>query len=78
MARDKPYDVDQGTFLHVSFRDQILPGSFEYAVDEIVEQHIDLTPVDTRDTNDDTGRLVYDPAVLLKIVLYGGSKGTQA
>lgn len=71
MARYKPYDVDQGKFIPVSFRDQILPGSFEYALHEIVEQHIDLTPFEARYTNDDTGRLAYDPAVLLKIVLYG-------
>lgn len=75
MARYKPYDVDQGKFIPVSFRDQILPGSFEYALDEIVERHIDLTPFEARYTNDDNGRLAYDPAVLLKIVLYGYYKG---
>jgi transposase len=75
MARDTPYDVDQGKVIPLSFRDQILPGSFEYAFDEIVEPHLDLTPLEARSTNDDTGRLAYDPAVLLKIVLYGYDKG---
>lgn len=75
MARYKPYDVDQGKFIPLSFRDQILPGSFEYALDEIVEQHLDLTPFEARYTNDDTGRLAYDPAVLLKVVLYGYYRG---
>ena len=75
MARYKPYDVEQGKFIPISFRDQILPGSFAYALDEIVEQHLDLTPCEARYTNDDTGRLAYDPAVLLKIVLYGYYKG---
>jgi transposase len=59
----------------VSFRDQILPGSFEYALNEIVEQHIDLTAFGDRYANDETGRLAYDPAVLLKVVLYGYYKG---
>jgi transposase len=75
MARYKPYDVHQDKFIPVSFRDQILPGSFEHALNEIVDQHIDLTLFASRYTNDETGRLAYDPAVLLKIVLYGYYKG---
>jgi len=75
MARYKPYDLNQGKFIPVSFRDQILPGSFEYALNEIVDEHIDLKPFAARDENDETGRLAYDPAVLLKIVLYGYYKG---
>jgi len=75
MARYKPYDVNQDKFIPVSFRDQILPGSFEYALNEIVNQHIDLALFEARYRNDDTGRLAYDPAVLLKIVLYGYYKG---
>ena len=75
MARYKPCDVHQDKFIPVSFRDQILPGSFEYALNEIVDQHIDLTQFEARYANDETGRLAYDPAVLLKIVLYGYYKG---
>lgn len=75
MARYKPWDVHQDKFIPVSFRDQILPGTFEYALNEIVDQHIDLSPFAARYANDDTGRLAYDPAVLLKIVLYGYYKG---
>jgi len=75
MARYKPYDVTQDKFIPVSFRDQILPGTFEYALNEIVDQHIDLALFEARYANDETGRLAYDPAVLLKIVLYGYYKG---
>ena len=75
MARYKPYDVNQDKFIPVSFRDQILPGSFEYALTEIVDEHIDLTPFEARYANEETGRLAYDPSVLLKIVLYGYYKG---
>jgi transposase len=75
MARYKDYDYKQTKLISVSFRDQILPGSFEYALNEIVDQHIDLTPFAKRYANDETGRLAYDPAVLLKIVLYGYYKG---
>lgn len=75
MARYKPYDAQQDKFIPVSFRDRILPGSFEYALNEIVDEHIDLTLFEARYRNDETGRLAYDPAVLFKIVLYGYSRG---
>jgi hypothetical protein len=40
-----------------------------------VEEHLDLSVFEPRYRNDDTGRSAYDPKVLLKIVLYGCSKG---
>jgi hypothetical protein len=55
MARYKPYDVNQVTVIPVSFPDQILPGSFEYALKEIVDEHIDLCPFEARYQNDETG-----------------------
>jgi transposase len=75
MARYQPYDLDQVTLIPVLFKDQILPGSFEYALSEIVDHHIDLRPFEARYKNDETGRLAYDPANLLKIVLVGYYKG---
>jgi transposase len=75
MARYQPYDIDQVKLIPVLFTDQILPGSFEYALNEIVDQHIDLGPFESRYKNDETGRLAYDPAILLKIVLFGYYKG---
>jgi transposase len=78
MARFKPYDLDQHKFIPVCYHDQILPGSFEYTLNEIVEEHLDLTAFEARYENDDTGRLAYDPSVLLKIVLYGSRKLAEA
>ena len=40
---------------------QLVPGSFEYALNEIVEEHLDLSTFEQRYRNDDTGRLAYDP-----------------
>ena len=48
MARSKPYDINQVTLIPVSFSDQILPGSFEYALKEIVDEHIDLRRFEAR------------------------------
>ena len=54
MARYKPYDIKQITLVPVSFQDHILPGSFEYAVNEIVDEHIDMSPFEARHHNDET------------------------
>lgn len=59
MARYKPYDANQVTLIPVSFPDQILPGSFEYALNEIVDQHIDMRVFEKRYKNDETGCLAY-------------------
>lgn len=75
MARYKEYSYDQGKLIPVHFKDQILPGSFEYALNEIVDNHIDMRPFEGRYSNDETGQLAYDPAILLKIVLFGYYKG---
>jgi transposase len=75
MARYKPYDLKQSKLIPLSYADQIVPGSFEYALNELVEEHLDLSVFEGRYCNDETGRLAYDPKVLLKIVLYGYSKG---
>jgi len=55
MARYKPYDVNQVSLIPVSFTDQIVPGSFEYALNEIVDKHIDMRPFEARYENDETG-----------------------
>jgi transposase len=59
----------------LSYADQIIEGSFEHALDEIVEEHLALTVFDERYANDDSGRPAYDPRILLKVVLYGYYKG---
>ena len=75
MARFKAYDLNQAKMIPISYSDQIVEGSFEHALNEIVEEHLDLSVFEQRYTNDATGRLAYDPKVLLKIVLYGYYKG---
>jgi hypothetical protein len=43
-------------------------GPFEHALGEIVEEHLDLSAFDARYGNDETGRLAYDPKILLKVI----------
>src|SRR5262249_20183813 len=75
MARYKPYDLNQAKMIPLSYADQIVEGSFEHALNEIVEEHLDLTVFEKRYANDEKGRAGYDPKILLKVVLYGYSKG---
>ena len=75
MARYKPYDLNQAKMIPLSYADQIVEGSFEHALNDIVEEHLDLTVFEKRYANDETGRPAYDPKVLLKVVLYGYYKG---
>src|SRR3954468_22571026 len=75
MARYKPYDLNQSKMIPLSYADQVVEGSFEHALNEIVEEHLDLSVFEKRYANDETGRPAYDPRILLKVVLYGYYKG---
>ena len=75
MARYKHYDYDQLRMVPVSLEDQLVPGTLEYAIHHVVEERLDLSVFDERYRNDDTGRKAIDPKVLIKIVLFGYSRG---
>jgi transposase len=75
MARYKHYNYSQMKLLPVSFKEQILPGTFEYTLSELIDEEIDLSVFDARYRNDETGAPAYDPAILLKIILYAYSRG---
>jgi len=75
MARYKEYSYEQGKLIPVSFKEQILPGTFEYALNHIIDHEIDLSIFEPRYKNDNTGAPAYDPAILLKIILYAYSHG---
>jgi transposase len=75
MARYKPVDRHLSKLLPVKFSEQIIPGTFEYALNWLVDHQIDLSVFDARYRNDETGASAYDPAVLLKIVLLGYARG---
>ncbi|MGH8747071.1 MAG: transposase, partial [Burkholderiales bacterium] len=50
-------------------------GSFEHALDVLIDTEIDLSRLAKRFRNDATGAPAYDPAVMLKIVLLAYSRG---
>jgi transposase len=75
MARYKDYNYSQGKFIPIHFDRQILPGTFEYSLHYLIDNEIDLSVFDIRYINDETGAPAYDPAILLKIILYAYSRG---
>ena len=75
MARYKDYSYEQAKLIPLSFHHQIEPGTFEYVLSHIVDNEIDLSIFESRYTNDETGAPAFDPAILLKIVLYAYSRG---
>ncbi len=70
-----PYDYNQDVMLVINFQDQLQPGTFEHAINYLVENHLDLSIYFSAYKNNDNGRPAYDPAILLKIILFAYSKG---
>jgi len=75
MARFKSYDYKQKMLVPISLEDQLVPGTLEYAIHHVVEERLDLSIFDDRYCNDETGRKAIAPRVLIKIVLFGYSRG---
>ncbi len=74
MARYKIIDRNP-KFIPVVLDAQLMPGSFEYALDYLIDHELDWSRFDTRYKNDDNGAPAYAPAVMLKIVLLAYSRG---
>jgi len=75
MARYKHYDYGQSKLIPVHFDRQVLPGTFEYTLSYLIEHECDLSWFEQRYRNDETGAPAYDPAILLKIILFAYSRG---
>jgi transposase len=74
MARFKDYSYDQTKLVAISYDKQIHPGTFEYALNAIIDE-MDLSTLQDRYCNDEVGAPAYDPAILLKIILFAYSRG---
>ena len=74
MARYKLVDRSP-RFLPIVLEAQLIPGSFEHALDVLIDTEVDLFGIAKRYVNDETGAPAYDPAVMLKIVLLAYSRG---
>ena len=75
MPRYKDADSTQGFFIPVSIEAQLIPGSFEYTLNAVIDQKVDLSVFDPRYNNDLHGAKAIAPAALLKLILFCYSKG---
>ena len=75
MPKFIPYDPNQSKMVVISYADQLQPGTFEFAINHIIDHKLDLTIFHPRYQNEEGGRPAYDPAILLKIILFAYSKG---
>lgn len=77
MPKYIPYDYNQDSMVVINFSEQIQPGTFEYAIAYLIDNKLDLSLFEEGYKNDDGvgGRPAYDPAILLKIILFAYSKG---
>lgn len=75
MPRFKNNDREQSLLVPVNYKDQLLPGTIEFAIDDIVENYIDTSIFNEKYNNDRTGAKAYAPSILIKIILLAYSKG---
>jgi len=69
MANYTAHNYSQMILLPISLEDQLMPGTLEWAIHELVEHRLETSIFDAKYANDDTGAPAYPPKSLLKIVL---------
>jgi transposase len=70
-----PYNYNQSAMVVINYLDQLQPGTFEHAIHYLISNKLDLSVYFSAYNNTDNGRPAYDPAILLKIILFAYSKG---
>ncbi|MEW6716389.1 MAG: transposase [Chloroflexota bacterium] len=75
MAKYKPYRYDQLVMIPISLQNQLEPGTLEYTINALVENHLDLSVFEGRYQNDHTGATAINPKILLKVILFAYSRG---
>jgi len=75
MGRFKYYSYEQTVILPINFSKQILPGTFEHTLHHLIDNELDLKDFYEKVHNDETGAPAYDPAIMLKIILFAYSRG---
>jgi len=69
------YDYNQSAMIVINFLDQLIPGTFEHAIHHLIDNEVDVSVYFSAYKNEKNGRPAYDPAILLKIILFAYSKG---
>jgi hypothetical protein len=75
MAKDKTYDDAQMVMIPVALERQLMPGTLEFAIHELVQRRMDPSIFDRIYRNDETGCPADDPKILLKVILLASARG---
>jgi transposase len=75
MAKYKPLNEKQLIMLPISLEDQIVPGTLEHTISELIDNHLDLSVFDARYKNDEVGAAAIHPKILLKVILFAYARG---
>ena len=57
-------------FLSITFLKQVIPGTFEYTINYLMDNEIDLSDFHKRFRNEETGALAYNPTMSRKCSIY--------
>jgi transposase len=75
MAKFKPLNENQLVMLPISLQNQLVPGTLEHTISELVDKHLDLSVFEERYNNDETGATAIHPKILLKVILLAYARG---
>jgi transposase len=75
MAKFKPCNDNQMVMLPISLPTQLVPGTLEHTINQLVDKHIDLAVLEARYHNDQTGATAIHPKILLKVILLAYARG---
>jgi transposase len=75
MAKFKPLNENQLVMLPISLQDQLVPGTLEHTISQMVDKHLDLSIFDVRYNNDESGATAIHPKILLKVILLAYARG---
>jgi transposase len=75
VARYKDTCPKQDRLISVQLERQILPGTLEYTLQNLIDEELDLFIFDARYRNDEDSAPAHNPPVLLKIILFSYYRG---
>ena len=75
MVHYKDTEMDQGIFLSINLSEQLVKGTFEYTLNRLINNKMNLKIFDYKYNNDLTSAAAIEPRILLKIILYCYSMG---
>ena len=78
MPNFKPDNIRQRKLLDIDFLEVIGDDTFEYCLYVLLEREAMLSAFEATYKNDHGGRPAYEPKVLLRIILYGYSRGVTS